>query len=96
MVAHTGFLLVTRKLADGVTSLALKRRPSKTEFSQQDLDAWTPSSVGERAVSDKKLRRAARDAVATTQTRGHVAPAVDENTAGGTADETADDGSVEN
>ena len=75
MVAHTGFLLVTRKLADGVTSLALKRRPSKTEFSDEDLEAWTPGSVGERSVSDKKLRRAARDASATTQTRGHVAPA---------------------
>ncbi|UJW30727.1 tRNA (adenine-N1)-methyltransferase [Saccharothrix sp. AJ9571] len=29
MVAHTAFLLTTRRLADGVTPLKLKRRPSK-------------------------------------------------------------------
>ncbi|WP_125611979.1 tRNA (adenine-N1)-methyltransferase [Specibacter cremeus] len=69
MVAHTGFLLVTRRLADGVTGLALKKR-NKTEFTDEDLNAWTPESVGERAVSDRKLRRAARDAVSTVQTKG--------------------------
>jgi tRNA (adenine57-N1/adenine58-N1)-methyltransferase len=66
MVAHTGFLLVTRRLAEGVTGISTKRRPSKTEFSEEDLNAWTPGAVGERAVSDKKLRRAARDAIAGT------------------------------
>lgn len=66
MVAHTGFLLVTRRLADGVTGISVKRRPSKTEFSEEDLNAWTPGAVGERSVSDKKLRRAARDAIAGT------------------------------
>ncbi|NUP74071.1 MAG: tRNA (adenine-N1)-methyltransferase [Sinomonas sp.] len=61
MVGHTGFLLVTRRLADGVVPLARKKR-AKTEFTQEDLNAWTPESVGERHVSDRKLRRAARDA----------------------------------
>ncbi len=65
MVAHTGFLLITRRLADGVTGLTPKRRPSKTEFSAEDLNAWTPANVGERAVSAKKLRRAAREATST-------------------------------
>ncbi|WP_269047467.1 tRNA (adenine-N1)-methyltransferase [Paenarthrobacter sp. Z7-10] len=67
MVAHTGFLMVSRRLANGVLGLTPKRRPSKTEFSAEDLDAWTPASVGERAVSDRKLRRAAREASSTTQ-----------------------------
>ena len=66
MVAHTGFLLVTRRLADGVTGISVKRRPSKTDFNEEDVNAWTPGAVGERAVSDKKLRRAARDAIAGT------------------------------
>lgn len=66
MVAHTGFLLTTRRLADGVTPLAQKRRNSKTGFSQEDLNAWTPQAVGERPVSDRKLRRAARDAAPRT------------------------------
>lgn len=59
MVAHTGFLLVTRRLAGGVTGISVKRRPSKTEFNEEDVNAWTPGAVGERAGSDKKLRRAA-------------------------------------
>ncbi|GAB3246246.1 tRNA (adenine-N1)-methyltransferase [Arthrobacter pigmenti] len=67
MVAHTGFLLTTRRLAEGVTPLAQKRRNSKTGFSQEDLNAWTPQAVGERPVSDRKLRRAARDAAPKTE-----------------------------
>lgn len=67
MVAHTGFLLTARRLADGVTGLSRKRKPSKTGFSQEDLDAWTPRAVGERDVSDRKLRRSAREASSTVQ-----------------------------
>ncbi len=67
MVAHTGFLLITRRLAHGVTGLTTKRRPSKTDFSAEDLNAWTPQAVGEREVSDKRLRRVARDASSTIQ-----------------------------
>lgn len=74
MVAHTGFLLSTRRLAEGATGLVAKRRASKTEFSEEDLNAWTPTAIGEREVSEKKLRRAARDAASTTQ-RGAMASA---------------------
>ena len=74
MVAHTGFLLSTRRLAEGATGLVAKRRASKTDFSQEDLNAWTPAAVGERQVSDKKLRRAAKDASSTVQ-RGALAKA---------------------
>ncbi|MBW4095078.1 MAG: tRNA (adenine-N1)-methyltransferase [Acidobacteria bacterium] len=76
MVAHTGFLMVTRRLADGVTGITPKRRASKPEFSEEDMNAWTPSSVGERAISERKLRRAARDAASTVQTRGTQDPAL--------------------
>ncbi|WP_138442779.1 tRNA (adenine-N1)-methyltransferase [Sinomonas susongensis] len=61
MVGHTGFLLVARRLAGGVAPL-VRRKRAKGEFAQEDLNAWTPESVGERPVSDRKLRRAARDA----------------------------------
>ncbi|MBF4995177.1 tRNA (adenine-N1)-methyltransferase [Arthrobacter gandavensis] len=74
MVAHTGFLLSARRLAEGATGLIAKRRASKTDFSQEDLNAWTPAAVGEREVSDKKLRRAAKDASSTVQ-RGALAKA---------------------
>ncbi|MER1996141.1 MAG: tRNA (adenine-N1)-methyltransferase [Arthrobacter sp.] len=74
MVAHTGFLLSARRLAEGATGLVAKRRASKTDFSQEDLNAWTPAAVGEREVSDKKLRRAAKDASSAVQ-RGALAKA---------------------
>jgi tRNA (adenine57-N1/adenine58-N1)-methyltransferase len=74
MVAHTGFLLTARRLADGVTGLTPKRRASKSEFSAADLKTWAPEdeqwdteALGERAVSDKRLRRAAKDAASTVQ-----------------------------
>ncbi|WP_238654154.1 tRNA (adenine-N1)-methyltransferase [Rothia uropygialis] len=62
MVAHTGFLISARRLADGSQRLAPKRRSSKTDFTEEDMNAWTPMALGERNVSDRKLRRAARDA----------------------------------
>lgn len=62
MVAHTGFLLTARRLAPGAVLPALKRRASKGEFSDADVEAWTPGAVGERPVSDKSVRRAVRDA----------------------------------
>jgi tRNA (adenine57-N1/adenine58-N1)-methyltransferase catalytic subunit len=74
MVAHTGFLLTARRLAGGVTGLTPKRRPSKTEFAAEDVQAWTgneedwnPEGLGERTVSDKRLRRVAKDAASTVQ-----------------------------
>ena len=62
MVAHTGFLITARRLADGARRLAPKRRASKSEYTQEDLQAWTPLTLGEREVTDKKARRASRDA----------------------------------
>ncbi|WP_315276581.1 tRNA (adenine-N1)-methyltransferase [Kocuria carniphila] len=62
MVAHTGFLIQSRKLAEGAVRLAPKRRASKSDYTEEDLQAWTPVALGERIVSDRKLRRAGRDA----------------------------------
>ncbi|MCW1248758.1 tRNA (adenine-N1)-methyltransferase [Acaricomes phytoseiuli] len=47
MVAHTGFLLVTRRLAAGVSALAAKRRGAKPEFTPADLEAWTPQGASQ-------------------------------------------------
>ncbi|NYF10652.1 tRNA (adenine57-N1/adenine58-N1)-methyltransferase [Leifsonia sp. AK011] len=62
MVAHTGFLLTARRLAPGTVLPALKRRASKSDFSDEDVEIWTPGSVGERPLSEKGLRRAVREA----------------------------------
>ncbi|MES2171250.1 MAG: tRNA (adenine-N1)-methyltransferase [Actinomycetota bacterium] len=62
MVAHTGFLLTARRLAPGTVMPQLKRRPSKTDFTDEDVEAWTPGALGERSATDKTLRRTARAA----------------------------------
>jgi tRNA (adenine57-N1/adenine58-N1)-methyltransferase len=45
----------------------LKRRPSKTEFSDEDVEVWTPGALGERSVSDKALRKRVRAADAAAE-----------------------------
>lgn len=62
MVAHTGFLLTARRLAPGSVLPALKRRASKTDFADADVETWTPGLLGERTATDKRLRKAARAA----------------------------------
>jgi len=62
MVAHTGFLITARRLAPGAVLPEVKRRSSKSDYSEEDLAAWTPEALGERPKSDKVLRRKAREA----------------------------------
>ena len=69
MIGHTGFLLTTRRLADGVDAPQRRRRPAKGAYpvaadgapAVDDAELWSPEAMGERAVCDKKLRRARRD-----------------------------------
>ncbi|MCU1420702.1 MAG: tRNA (adenine-N1)-methyltransferase [Microbacteriaceae bacterium] len=64
MVAHTGFLITARRLAPDTIVPQLKRRPSKTDYTDEDVEAWTPGALGERNATDKRLRRTARAAQA--------------------------------
>ena len=66
MVGHTGFLLTTRRLADGVSAPVRRRRPAGStreggEVVRAAWGAWTAEDLGERPVSEKKVRRARRD-----------------------------------
>nr|WP_245190073.1 tRNA (adenine-N1)-methyltransferase [Leucobacter exalbidus] len=45
MVGHTGFLITARRLAPNTQMPALKRRASKTEFSNEDMANWLPDMV---------------------------------------------------
>jgi tRNA (adenine57-N1/adenine58-N1)-methyltransferase len=65
MIGHTGFLLTARRLADGAVLPELKRRASKTDFSDEDVELWTPGALGERESSPKSLRKRVRAAAAT-------------------------------
>ncbi|QYH36228.1 tRNA (adenine-N1)-methyltransferase [Salinibacterium sp. M195] len=67
MVAHTGFLMTARRLAPGSVLPELKRRASKTDFSDEDVEIWTPGALGERSTSAKRLRKTAREAKAAAE-----------------------------
>jgi len=60
MIGHTGFLITARRLAPNTILPELKRRPSKTDFSDADVEAWTPGALGERSVSGKVMRKRVR------------------------------------
>lgn len=45
MIGHTGFLLVTRRLAPGVVLPPRRRRPAKGAYSEGDTDAGVPDST---------------------------------------------------
>lgn len=72
MIGHTGFLLVTRRLATGQETLQLRKRIKASTFDATDVEqwtpsddaAWTPQALGERNVVEKRARKAARKAAA--------------------------------
>src|SRR5690554_5557444 len=78
MVAHTGFLLTARKLAPGALLPQFKRKV-KPEFADEDVELWTPGALGQRAGSDKRLRKAARQAESTARRTGAVGGDPDES-----------------
>ncbi|RFA14667.1 SAM-dependent methyltransferase [Subtercola boreus] len=65
MIGHTGFLVTARRLAPGSVLPELKRRASKSEYSDDDVEAWTPGALGERGISPKSLRKRVRQASAS-------------------------------
>lgn len=67
MVAHTGFLITARRLAPGAVPPEVKRRASKSSYGDEDVELWTPGAVGDRQISDKNLRKRAREAAKAAQ-----------------------------
>lgn len=61
MIAHTGFLMSARRLAPGAVLPQFKqKRASKTDYTQEDVDVWLPDAIGQRPISEKKLRKTVR------------------------------------
>jgi tRNA (adenine57-N1/adenine58-N1)-methyltransferase len=70
MHGHTGFLVTTRRLAPGVTPPERTRRPAKASQSQPaDVEEaeWDAADLGERPVSEKKVRRVRRTVTQTSE-----------------------------
>ncbi len=59
MIGHTGFLVSARRLADGTAPPERKRRPAKGAYPVDE--EWSPSELGERPISERKIRRVVRD-----------------------------------
>jgi tRNA (adenine57-N1/adenine58-N1)-methyltransferase len=72
MSGHTGFLLTARNLAPG-TKLPNFIRRAKPEFDDEDIAVWNPEHVGERSVSEKKLRKSLRSAQKSAETAKSLA-----------------------
>ena len=73
MIGHTGFLLITRRLADGVAPLLRRRRPvsaaSGGSYLGADADQhgdWSEDDLGYRPVSDRKIRQALKEVAKST------------------------------
>lgn len=61
MIAHTGFLMSARRLAPGAVLPQFKqKRASKSDYTQEDVDVWLPDAMGQRPISEKKLRKTVR------------------------------------
>jgi len=75
MIGHTGFLLAARRLAPGAILPSLQRRASKSDYTDDDVDAWTPGALGERTSTDKRLRKTARQAQDAARAASREPPA---------------------
>ena len=69
MVGHTGFLITTRRLADGVAPPQRRRRPAKAAQEgeprgEESWGEWSEADLGERPVSEKKIRKVRREVTA--------------------------------
>jgi tRNA (adenine57-N1/adenine58-N1)-methyltransferase len=67
MIGHTGFLVSARRLAPGARLPQVARRASKSDYSDDDVEVWTPGALGDRVASDKSLRKSVREARAAAE-----------------------------
>ena len=62
MIGHTAFLVWARMFAPGSTPPRALTKKVKPDYSDADIEAWTPGAVGFRQETDKKMRDLAKDA----------------------------------
>ena len=80
MHGHTGFLISMRTLAPKTTAPRVKKRPAPGAYGpdyEEQLAAqreWTGEDVGERPISDKRVRRTRRNVTAAADVVTGVAP----------------------
>lgn len=96
MVGHTGFLASARRLAPGTVPPRRSRRPAKGAYAGESV--WGPEALGERPVSERKIRRVRRDlhnraafiASLRAQQDGSATPDAEESSGTGESSDTRD------
>ena len=72
MVAHTGFLMVARRLAPGTQPQERHTRPAKASEglggAWDQEEGWSDAAVGARLTSDKKVRKVRREVMGKAET----------------------------
>jgi len=61
MIGHTGFLCWARRLAPGASLPVRAGKKAKPEYSDEDVEIWTPGAIGQREETAKKLRQLTRE-----------------------------------
>ncbi len=79
MHGHTGFLITTRRLAPDTSRPLRRSRPSKGAYAQDyspppRSEEWSGADLGERPISDKRVRRVRRDLQRSAGAREPEAP----------------------
>src|SRR5699024_6402250 len=74
MIAHTGFLIITRRMAEGVGPMEKKKRRQEANAAPEDVAAWTQTELteeatGTRTAHGKELGRVMREAGKRWRTR---------------------------
>lgn len=77
MIAHTAFLVMARRMAPGAVMPVFKTR-NKPEFTDEDLSAWNPEHMGQKKISEKKLRKSLRSATAAAEARAEGSASLEE------------------
>lgn len=62
MIGHTGFLMWARVYAPDTAPPRALTKKAKPDYSDEDVEAWTPGAVGLRQETDKKLRDLTKEA----------------------------------
>lgn len=62
MIGHTAFLVWARMFAPGSLPPRSLTKKAKPDYSDADVEAWTPGAVGLREETDKKMRDLTKEA----------------------------------
>lgn len=67
MIGHTAFVCWARTLAPGVTLPVRAGKKVKPDYSDEDVEVWTPGAIAQRTETAKKIRQLTRESSARAE-----------------------------